>query len=149
VVEVGADDQCIWDGRGAGIWNAAAGLIGVRFRLHGRDVASGLDCVGLVVLAMARAGVELRCVPDRYALRGGDATAMADWIAQAGLCRVAKWQTGDMLFCDMGGGQHHVMIGGRGKADGAGATIHAHAGLRRVVMSPGAPGGTVLSAWRA
>ena len=35
---------------------AALGLLGVPFRLHGRDPATGLDCVGLVAEALRRAG---------------------------------------------------------------------------------------------
>ncbi len=35
---------------------AAESLVGIRFRLFGRDPAYGLDCVGLVAAALARSG---------------------------------------------------------------------------------------------
>jgi len=144
--------------RGERIWAAALALIGTRFRLHGRDAAGGLDCVGLAALALKQAGVALGPVPDRYALRGGEAAMMRDWLSAAGLIEVDLWNTGDVLLCAMGGGQWHVMIGGRGKAarggsgQGGDAVIHAHAGLRRVVMTPCVPEprptGELASCWR-
>ena len=45
---------------------AARALVGVRFRLHGRDAVHGLDCVGLVALATGRAA------PTGYGWRSGD-----------------------------------------------------------------------------
>ena len=36
---------------------AAAGCLGVRFRLHGRDPATGLDCLGLLGAALVATGV--------------------------------------------------------------------------------------------
>jgi cell wall-associated NlpC family hydrolase len=138
---------------GERIWTAAQALVGTRFRLHGRDAAGGLDCVGLVVLALRRAGVRLGPVPDRYAQRGGEEAVLRGWLAGAGLVPVADWQTGDVLFSAMGRGQWHVMVGGRGKGESGDesgdAVIHAHAGLRRVVMTPGAVPGALAGCWRA
>ena len=45
----------------AAIIAAARAAIGARFRLHGRDPATGLDCVGLVACAAPRAGDLLLC----------------------------------------------------------------------------------------
>lgn len=138
---------------GERIWTAALALVGTRFRLHGRDAAGGLDCVGLAALALRRAGLRLGPVPDRYALRGGEEAVLRRWLAEAGLLPVANWQTGDVLLSAMGRGQWHVMIGGRGKGESGGesgnAVIHAHAGLRRVVMMPGAVPGVLAGCWRA
>ena len=39
---------------------AAEALAGARFRLHGRDRSTGLDCVGLVGLALAEREADLR-----------------------------------------------------------------------------------------
>jgi len=50
--------------------DAALRAVGTRFRLHGRG-ADGLDCVGLVALAL-RAGGYAGAVPTGYCLRGGD-----------------------------------------------------------------------------
>ena len=45
----------------------ARAAIGARFRLHGRDPESGLDCVGLAGHALGITGL-----PSGYALRGRD-----------------------------------------------------------------------------
>ena len=41
---------------GNALAHAAEGFVGASFRLHGRDPIIGLDCVGLVLLAMAEIG---------------------------------------------------------------------------------------------
>ena len=38
---------------------AAGELVGSPFRLQGRDPAHGLDCIGLVLVSLARIGIEL------------------------------------------------------------------------------------------
>lgn len=138
--------------RGERIWAAALTLVGTRFRLHGRDAAGGLDCVGLVALALKRAGLAPGPVPDRYALRGGPEPLLRRWLIEAGLVPVETWATGDLMLSAMGRDQWHVMIGGRGKAGGGAsdgdAVIHAHAGLRRVVVMPGNPPGMLAGCWR-
>lgn len=116
---------------------AARAAIGARFRVHGRDVASGLDCVGLAALAV---GAER--VPSGYALRGGAPERVAAMIDAAGLRRVAVRAAGDLLLCASGPGQLHLAIW---TGDGV---IHACAALRRVVERPGAPPWPVVGAWR-
>jgi murein DD-endopeptidase / murein LD-carboxypeptidase len=136
------EEGCVAD-FGLRVWDAALALVGVPFRLHGRDVASGLDCVGLVAAAYARAGLVAASVPDRYRMRETNVDDARAWIAAAGLSAVTgAGEVGDVVLSDMGGGQLHLMIAG------AGATIHAHAGLRRVVEMPGAPPGCVVGRWR-
>ena len=54
----------------------AIGLLGVPFRLRGRFAGTGLDCVGLVLLALRRAGVKA-AEPPGYALRGMEAERAA------------------------------------------------------------------------
>ena len=81
--------------RAAQVVAAARALVGVPFRLHGRD-RDGLDCVGLAALALVRPGPL----------------------------------------------QLHLMIG-----TGAGF-VHAHAGLGRVVETPGLSPWPVLGWWR-
>lgn len=56
---------------GAAIAAAARALVGVPFRLQGRDPALGLDCVGLVGAAMRAAGYA-PMMPGDYGLRFGD-----------------------------------------------------------------------------
>ena len=119
---------------------AALAAVGARFRLHGRDPATGLDCVGLVAWSLA-AGGYAGAVPTGYRLRGGDATAVAG-LLDAGLVRVAEAAAGDVLLMRTGPGQLHlgvwVTIG----------LVHADAGLGRVVMRPGAVAWPVLGCWR-
>lgn len=116
---------------------AARALIGVRFRAQGRDPAFGLDCVGLAAAAL-RAGGYAGPVPERYALRTGDARGFA----VAGLAAVDGTAPGDLLLLRPGPGQLHLAIR---SADGI---IHADAGLRRVVERPGAVPWPVVAAWR-
>ncbi len=63
---------------------AARAVVGARFRLHGRDPESGLDCVGLAALALRAEGFE-GPVPLGYAMRSGDAARVHRAIAAAGL----------------------------------------------------------------
>lgn len=115
--------------------HAARAAVGARFRLHGRDPATGLDCVGLAALAC---GLD---APTGYALRGGDAEHVAAWL-DAVLVRADEAAAGDLLLMRTGPGQLHLGI----RTDGG--FVHADAGLRRVVERPGAPPWPVLGAWR-
>lgn len=112
----------------------ARALIGVRFRLHGRD-RDGVDCVGLAALATGEA------VAGGYPLRGGDPVRVAARL-DAVLARGRDRAAGDVLLMRSGPGQLHLGIW-------TGDTlIHADAGLRRVVERPGAPPWPVLGCWR-
>lgn len=113
----------------------ARGALGARFRLHGRDPATGLDCVGLAAWAW---GVE---APRGYALRSGDAARAAAAIEAAGLRPAEAMQAGDVLLLRSGPGQLHFAIW-----TGAGV-IHADAMLRRVVERPGLPW-PAIGQWR-
>lgn len=117
---------------GIRIWDAAAALVGTRFRLHGRDAATGLDCIGLACLAHRHAGCAVGAVPDRYRLRGALAHDVEAWCRAAGLRQVARNAVlpGDTIVARMDAEQWHVLIAGPG------AVVHAHAGLCRVVMTP-------------
>ncbi|OQW72302.1 MAG: hypothetical protein BVN33_12375 [Proteobacteria bacterium ST_bin13] len=125
----------------AAIIAAARAAIGARFRLHGRDPATGLDCVGLVELALQAGGAKGQA-PRGYALRSGDAEAVGAMIAAAGLVACAAPRAGDLLLCRAGPGQLHLMI------DSGGGVIHADAMLRRVVERPGPPPWPVVGRWR-
>lgn len=122
--------------RGAAAVAAARAAMGARFRLQGRGMAEGLDCVGLAGLAY---GVP---VPGGYALRGGDADAAAMRIAAAGFARATEAVAGDLLLIAAGPGQLHLAVW-----TGAGI-VQAHAGLRRVVETPGWPGEAVAGVFR-
>jgi cell wall-associated NlpC family hydrolase len=116
----------------------ARDAVGARFRLHGRDPADGLDCVGLAAHAFGIADV-----PTGYAMRRGDADGLASLIAAAGLARVEDARPGDLLMLRAGPGQLHL---GVAVANGM---VHADAASRRVVERPGPPPWPVLARFRA
>lgn len=122
--------------------DAATGAVGARFRLHGRDPARGLDCVGLALVAMRAGGFD-RAVPEGYAMRGGDTLKVMAEIDARGLVRaVDPGAPGDLLLCASGPAQFHFAIQ---LADGV---VHADAMLRRVVARPGALPWPVIGRWR-
>lgn len=110
---------------------AAEELMGTPFRLHGRDPARGLDCVGLVAAALQAAGRPARA-PTGYRLRQLDPGPLLDAAEASGLGLVAgAVQPGDVLLVRPGPAQLHLVIAG---ADGS--FVHTHAGLGRVVRTP-------------
>lgn len=115
---------------------AARRLIGCRFRSHGRDPETGLDCVGVVALA-----TEIPA-PSGYAMRTGDAAAIAALIDRAGLCRTDSAAPGAVMLMRAGPGQLHLGV------RTATGFIHADAGLRRVVERPGEPDWEIVGQWR-
>lgn len=120
---------------------AARSVIGVRYRLHGRDPAHGLDCVGLAAFALEAGGHE-GAVPAGYAMRSGNRAAAVAAIDASGLMRATDARSGDLLLVQAGPGQLHLAIAGD---DGL---IHADAALRRVVERPGAVPWPVIGRWR-
>ena len=118
----------------------ARAFLGVPFRLHGRDLEYGVDCVGLIALLYdLRAGV-----PTGYALRNAEG---ARWIAvlDGHFQRRAEAGMGaaDVVLMQAGPAQLHLGIWtGEG-------LIHADARLRRVVEIPGRIVWPVLGVWHA
>jgi lipoprotein Spr len=112
-------------------------LIGVPFRLHGRDPVTGLDCIGVVAFAVGGA-----VVPTGYRMRQGNADAIVAGLDAAGLVRVGVARAGDVLLFEAGPAQFHLgVMTGRG-------FVHACALLRRVVETPGMPAWPMIGAWR-
>ena len=115
----------------------ARGCIGVRFRAQGRDPALGLDCIGLVAVAIGRAGIA-----TDYSTRSADRARIERGLAAAGLRLMAEPRAGDVALFASGAGQLHLAIVSE---DGV---IHADAAARRVVERPGPAPWPLLSAWR-
>ena len=117
----------------------ALALVGVPFRLQGRD-ASGLDCVGLCLAAF-------RIPPQRaradYQLRGDFRSEIKAFLA-TGFRDVGgkRLRPGDLMVMQVSEQQSHLGI--RTKL----GFVHADAGLRRVVETPGEPPWPQLAVYR-
>ncbi len=123
---------------GLALATAAEALVGTRFRLHGRDPASGLDCIGVFAAAMAGIGRPL-AVPNGYAMRLRDIAEFRPLAPTFGFEEITgAVRPGDVLMFAVGPVQFHLGIMGRS----SGGLVHAHAGLRRVVI------GSAGSDWR-
>ena len=118
----------------------ALGLVGTRFRLHGRS-ADGLDCAGLDCVGLVAAARGITDVPTGYALRGGNFDGVAA-VLDARMTRADGERSGDVLLMQSGPGQWHLAI------RHAGGIVHADAGARRVVARPGEPPWPVVAVWR-
>lgn len=128
---------------GAALAAAAEGLLGVPFRLHGRDPQSGLDCIGVLAVAMAAIGRPI-ALPNGYALRRGDIAPFRPLAGPLGFAAVeGRVQPGDVVVFAIGPAQFHLGIA----APGSGF-IHAHAGLRRVVLGPAGSDWRPAGHWR-
>ncbi len=122
---------------------AAQALAGTRFRLHGRHRETGLDCIGLVGAALADCGRTVR-YPHGYRLRNADIARWLGFAAGNGLhCCAEPIRRGDVLLTRPGPAQHHLLV-----ALGDGRFVHAHAGLRRVVIQQLVPPDPILVQWR-
>jgi cell wall-associated NlpC family hydrolase len=123
--------------------DAAASFLGVRFRLHGRDPATGLDCIGLLAVSLERLGIATR-PPTGYGLRNARIDRWVTGNLPASLSLVSDAvRRGDVLLVQPGPQQHHLMI-----AEGSTSVIHAHAGLRRVVCERLEAGAKIAVQWR-
>lgn len=118
---------------------AALGLVGAPFRLHGRDPATGLDCVGLVGAALAACGRTV-IAPAGYSMRSLDVAPLLRFAAANGL--EASDSDGDVLLAAVHSLQPHLLIAVPG------GYVHAHAGLGRVTFLPGQLPWAMLRQWR-
>lgn len=126
--------------RAAAIVAAARACVGTRFRLQGRTPGLGLDCIGVVIVAAAGAGVRLADQRD-YAL-GGEEQARLDAALAGQMTPVGEAAAGDVLaFAPAAGLRHLGVWTGEG-------IVHAHAGLRRVVEGPAPAEWVRVGAWR-
>lgn len=127
----------------ASIAATALTLLGIPFRLYGRSVETGLDCVGLVARCLSAAGDGFEAPLD-YGIRGifeDRAKAFFDDprfenIADASLV------AGDILLLRPGSRQVHFAVLTRQGA------VHAHMGLGRVVLTPLPLSYCTIAQWR-
>lgn len=116
----------------------ARSCVGVPFRLHGRDRATGLDCIGLTGYCL-----DVENCRTGYRLRGDYRHEIEAALKDAGLRAVAEETApGDILLLVPGPQQLHCAV----RTDTG--YIHADSMLRRVVEVPGAPQWATLSVWR-
>lgn len=121
----------------------AIALIGTRFRLHGRDRHTGVDCVGLVAVALAAAGAS-PVAPQGYQLRNMSIGRWLGYAQRSGLSLVRdEIEPGDVMLLGLSSVQHHLVI-----AVSESEMVHAHAGLRRVVLQQLVPPTSILARWR-
>ena len=123
---------------------AAEALVGTPFRFRGRDRKTGLDCVGVVLAALADIGrkpAEL----NGYAMRQTHPDRHIDVALACGfeLFEGTELEPGDLLLVNPGPAQVHLLVfaGKRG-------FIHAHAGLGRVVRTPAPCPSSIAIIWR-
>jgi cell wall-associated NlpC family hydrolase len=127
----------------AALAEAAEGLAGTRFRLHGRDPATGLDCVGVLAAAFAAIGRNAP-LPTGYRLRSRDVPRLADIAEACGLVAASgPVEPGDVLLLRVAACQLHLAIAVQG-----GRFVHAHAGRKRVIAAAGPLAWPVVGRWR-
>ncbi len=127
----------------AGLAAAAEVLVGTPFRLHGRDPATGLDCIGVLTAALAACGGPA-ALPNFYSLRMRELPELGDTASRAGLAPCSgAILAGDVVLVRIGPCQFHLLV-----AVGDGGFVHAHAGLKRVVRSALPTDWQVIRHWR-
>lgn len=112
------------------IASRAMAQIGTSFRLHGRTPNVALDCVGLVSHAIGASEVI-----NNYSLRGAKLSFILSYMDSIGLLQPKHSgcvRDGDVAIVACSPPQFHLMVRA---ADG---WVHSHAGLRKVVHTPGA-----------
>ena len=117
----------------------ALALVGTRFRPQGRG-REGLDCVGLVLAAF---GIPAADVRSDYRLRDEDPVELdAALLRHFRRLHPRQLAPGDVMLMTVAQRQMHLAVRtSRG-------FVHAHAGLRRVVETPGLPEWPLVAAFR-
>jgi len=117
----------------------ARALVGTPFRPQGRE-PHALDCVGLVLRTF---DLPLASARRNYRLRGDHREELARELKlHFRTVRKAEQRSGDLLLMAVRDDQMHLAV-----RTGQGF-IHAHAGIGRVVETPGAPEWPVLAVYR-
>lgn len=114
-------------------------LLGTRFRAQGRDPRTGLDCLGLAIIAHE---IDSRTVRRDYRLRGDHRRELMTGLASE-FRRVppSRQRAGDLILIRVADDQCHLAIR---TPEG-----FVHADVRRgVVETPGAPPWPVVATYR-
>lgn len=121
----------------------ALALVGAPFRLHGREPATGLDCIGVLAAALTACGATPQ-LPNGYMLRNRTLPELGQYVAGNGLALAAGPLTaGDVVLVRAAPCQVHLLI-----AVGNEHFVHAHAGLRRVICGELPADWPILRHWR-
>lgn len=117
----------------------ARALVGTRFRPQGRD-SCGLDCVGLAIETF---GIRADAVRRNYRLKGDHRREVETGLTKY-FRRISKRDAkdGDVLLLKVARDQLHLAV----RTDGG--FVHAHAGLGRVVETPGEPEWPLIGVYR-
>jgi hypothetical protein len=117
----------------------AQALVGMRFRLQGRG-EGGLDCIGLVLTTF---GIPANDVRRDYRIAGNSIREVRVRLDEH-FRRVSKAElkSGDVMLLGAGKEQLHLAV--RTEQ----GFVHAHAGIRGVVETPGMPEWTLLGVYR-
>ena len=122
---------------------AAERLVGTPFRLHGRDPATGLDCIGVLCAAMSEIGRPV-VLPNGYRLRSNRIDGLAGLARACGFTHAdTPTLPGDVMMVRCAPCQFHLLI-----AVAEECFVHAHARLKRVVLGNGEFDWPVIGHWR-
>lgn len=117
----------------------ARALVGTRFRPQGRG-PEGLDCVGVVIATFE---LDRDAFRRNYRLRGDHREEIEAALRHHfGRVPAPEIRAGDLMLMSAGNRQLHLGVRTR---DGF---VHAHAGIGRVVETPGPPEWPVLASYR-
>lgn len=123
---------------------AALELVGTPFRLHGRDPATGLDCLGVIASALRASGRPCD-LPTGYRIRTAEWPSATDWAARNGFAEArAPLLPGDVLITRPGPAQLHLAVVSPDQLQ----VVEAHAGLAKVVCGPLPAPRAILHLWR-
>lgn len=117
----------------------ACALVGTRFRAQGRTQA-GLDCVGVILRTF---GINPAAARRNYRLRGDHRSELEQSLLEEFRNVPRCWlRPGDVMLMRVAEDQFHL---GVRTAQGF---VHAHAGIGRVVETPGLTGWPVAGVYR-
>lgn len=105
---------------------AARACIGTPFHHQGRQPGAGLDCIGLVVIALKAAGVDVRDRTDYARQPAADALQLA--LEAHGFSHAETIAAGDVLLFRFNRAPQHVAL-----ATESTRMIHAYAPIGKVV----------------